>query len=42
MAREDYAESCALPGGGLQLDARIEQLAQSLHDGKSDPLSSRQ
>jgi hypothetical protein len=42
MAREDYAESLALPGGGLQLDARIEQLAQSLHDGKPNSFSGGQ
>jgi hypothetical protein len=42
MARENYAESRALPGCGLQLDACIEQLAQSLHDGKPDSFSGGQ
>jgi hypothetical protein len=35
-ARKDHTEGRALPRRGLQLYARIEQLAQSLHDGKSD------
>jgi len=42
MAREDYAEGRALPGSGLQLDACIEQRAQSLHDGKPNSFSGGQ
>jgi hypothetical protein len=42
MARENHAESRTLPCGGLELDARIEQLAQSLHDGKPDSFSGGQ